>query len=122
MLDDMRNCELRSGVEIASHPLGAIEEGLLAERESRWVVDGRRPLEEELARIRCADHQFADLPPQMTSFLEEADLFLSLPELFVEMTVAPQRHAQIVLSIRSVTTEAKRKSIVIYRKCFRIYS
>ncbi|KAJ1352089.1 hypothetical protein KIN20_008280 [Parelaphostrongylus tenuis] len=63
----------------------------------------------ELIRIRCADHQFADLPPQMKSFLVETELFLSLLELYVEMTIAPQRHAQIVLSIRSVITEAKRQ-------------
>ncbi|KAJ1373351.1 hypothetical protein KIN20_035726 [Parelaphostrongylus tenuis] len=93
-------CEISSALESLSQ---------VVLRGSGDVADASNTICQELVRIRCADHQFAGLPPQMSSFLVEAELFLSLLELFVEMTVAPQKHAQIVLSIRSVITEAKRQ-------------
>ncbi|KAK6047391.1 hypothetical protein COOONC_15104, partial [Cooperia oncophora] len=50
------------------------------------------------------------LPPEMASFLIEAGMFLSLLELLVEMTITPERYAQIVLSIRAVIAEAETRA------------
>lgn len=58
--------------------------------------------------MRCAEYQFAGIPPQMASFLVEAGMFLSLLELLVEMTTSPERYAQIVLSIRGVIADAQK--------------
>ncbi|KAK5967691.1 hypothetical protein GCK32_000567 [Trichostrongylus colubriformis] len=47
----------------------------------------------------------------MASFLVEAGMFLSLLELLVEMTIALERYAQIVMDIRAVIAEAERTRI-----------
>nr|CDJ95743.1 HEAT domain containing protein [Haemonchus contortus] len=71
--------------------------------------DASNIVHQELVRIRCAEHQFAGLPPEMASFLIEAGMFLSLLELLVEMTISPERYAQIVMDIRAVIREAERR-------------
>ncbi|PIO71617.1 hypothetical protein TELCIR_06476 [Teladorsagia circumcincta] len=71
----------------------------------------------ELVRIRCAEHQFAGLPPEMASFLIEAGMFLSLLEQLVEMTLTPERYAQIVINIRAVIEEAESRWAVSGEPC-----
>ncbi|KAK5968282.1 Integrator complex subunit 4, partial [Trichostrongylus colubriformis] len=71
------------------------------------IRDASNIVHQELVRIRCAEHQFAGLPAEMASFLVEAGMFLSLLELLVEMTIAPERYAQIVMDIRAVVAEAE---------------
>ncbi|KAE9419882.1 hypothetical protein Angca_003286, partial [Angiostrongylus cantonensis] len=87
-------------------------------RGSGDVAEASNIIRQELVRVRCAEHQFAGLPSQMASFLIEADMFLSLLELLVEMTVVPQKYAQTVLSIRSVITETERLVEVGWMKLF----
>ncbi|KIH56190.1 HEAT repeat protein, partial [Ancylostoma duodenale] len=71
------------------------------------ITDAANTVHQELVRVRCAEYQFAGIPPQMASFLVEAGMFLSLLELLVEMTTSPERYAQIVLSIRGVIADAQ---------------
>ncbi|KAK6027848.1 HEAT repeat protein [Ostertagia ostertagi] len=81
------------------------------------IKDASNLVHQELVRIRCAEHQFAGLPPEMLSFLIEAGMFLSLLEQLVEMTLNPERYAQIVLNIRAVIEEAENRWAVNGEPC-----
>ncbi|KAK6731604.1 hypothetical protein RB195_007834 [Necator americanus] len=81
------------------------------------ISDAANTVHQELVRVRCAEYQFAGIPPQMASFLVEAGLFLSLLELFVEMSISPERYAQIVLRIRGVVTDAQNRWGMVGAPC-----
>ncbi|EYB97070.1 hypothetical protein Y032_0143g2371 [Ancylostoma ceylanicum] len=81
------------------------------------ITDAANTVHQELVRVRCAEYQFAGIPPQMASFLVEAGMFLSLLELLVELTTSPERYAQIVLSIRGVIADAQNRWAVVGAPC-----
>ncbi|RCN29558.1 hypothetical protein ANCCAN_24678 [Ancylostoma caninum] len=81
------------------------------------ITDAANTVHQELVRVRCAEYQFAGIPPQMASFLVEAGMFLSLLELLVEMTTSPERYAQIVLSIRGVIADAQNRWAMVGAPC-----
>lgn len=81
------------------------------------IRDASNTIHQELVRIRCAEHQFAELPPEMSSFLVEAGLFLSLLELLVEVAITPQRYFQIAPRIRTAINEAESRWCVYGEPC-----